>query len=215
MASTFRRKKRSSRNRPAATAFVEVGVCKRHDARVHAKRFGAAQALEAALFEHAQQFCLHARSKRRHFIENDRAALRHFEAARLARHGAGESAALVAKKLRFHQLRRKAGAIDFQERRVAAGAMVVDPAGQLIFARAAFPGNQKVGRCFGKFLRGFEDSQRGRLGGYPSNRCGRCCGHCCGYCCVLLRSDSPRASGGVPGAGKSTRSACRHSRSRS
>ncbi len=60
------------------------------------QRFGAAEALEGALFEHAQEFRLHTRRERRNFVEDNRSALRHFQAAGLTRDGAGERTALVA-----------------------------------------------------------------------------------------------------------------------
>ena len=66
-----------------------------------------------------------AGSKRRDFVENNRAAAAQLEAAQLALHGAGEGAAFVAEKFALHQLRRQAGTINFQEWRVAARAEFV------------------------------------------------------------------------------------------
>ena len=148
----------------------QIGIRERHQARVHAQRFGAAEALEGALLEHAQQLRLHSGSERRDFVEHDGAALRHLEASRLARHGAGERAALVAKKLGFDKLRRQAGAIDFQERRVAARAALVNPARELIFAGAAFAGDQQRGGGFGELFGNFEDAQT-RQDRPPPTRC--------------------------------------------
>ena len=80
----------------------------------------------------------------RHFVEHNRAALRHFEPARLARHRARKRAALVPKKFRFDKFRRKARAINLQEGSIAPRAMLVNPARQLIFAGAALAGISSV-----------------------------------------------------------------------
>ena len=110
-------------------------------------------------------------SERGHFVEDDRSALRHFQPARLARDGAGKRAALVAKKFGFDQLRGQAGAIDFQKGRVAARAVLVNPARKLIFARAAFAGDQKRGGGVGNLFGDFEDALRRGIGGDPRNGC--------------------------------------------
>ncbi len=83
-----------------------------------------------------------------------------FEAAQFALDGAGERAKFVAEEFAFHQLRRKAGAINFQERRVAARAKFVDEAGEMIFAGATFAADEQRRRSGGHFLRQFEKPQR-------------------------------------------------------
>ena len=106
-------------------------------------RLRAAQALELPLLEHTQKFRLGRRGKRRDFVQHDRAALRHFQAAKLAFDGSGECAALVAEKFGFDQFLREARAIDFQEGRVAPGTEFVNQPRQMILARAAFSGDQQ------------------------------------------------------------------------
>ena len=91
---------------------------------------------------------------------HDRAGLRHFQAAEFARDGAGEGAALVAEKFGFDQFGRQAGAINFQERSVVARAVLVNPARELIFAGAAFAGDQHGGGGVGDFVGKFEDVLR-------------------------------------------------------
>ncbi len=137
--------------------FREIGIRERHKARFHAERIRTAQALESALFEHAQEFGLHAGSERGDFVEDDRAALRHFEAARLARHGARERSALVAEKFGFDKFGRKAGAINFQKWRIATRTMLVNPARELIFSRAAFTGDQRVVVAVRRVFRRFRE----------------------------------------------------------
>ena len=105
--------------------------------------------------------------KRGDFVEHDRAALRHFQAPWLARDGSRERAALMAEELRFHKLGGKAGAIDFQERRIAARAAFVNPARELVLARAAFAGDQNRGGGVGELLCDFKNVLRGWIGGDP------------------------------------------------
>src|ERR1700739_2684143 len=126
-------------------SFREIGVGKGHEARVHAKRVCAAEPLKGALFDHAQELGLHAARERGGFVEDDRAALRHFEAALLASDGAGEGAALVAEKFGFDEFGRKAGAINFQKRRVATWSVLVNPACQLILSSATLAGDEQGG----------------------------------------------------------------------
>ena len=137
-------------------------------------------------------FACIAGSERRDFVEHDRAALGHLEPSRLARDGAGERSALVAEKFGFDELGGQAGAIDLQERRVAARAAFVNPARELILARAAFAGDQQRSRRLGKFFRDFEDAPRGRISRNPGNVRGA-------HGCAASPSDSSRDSEGLRG----------------
>ena len=94
--------------------------------------------------------------KRGDFIENNGAIAAHFEAAKFALHRARESAALMAKELAFDKLRRKAGAIDFQERSVAAWTKFMDQARKVILAAAALARDQERSGSDRDFLREFK-----------------------------------------------------------
>ena len=137
------------------------------------QRFRSAQTLEAALFEHAEQLGLHAGGKRGDFVEDDRSGLRHFQAAGFARNGAGECAALVSEQFGFDELGRQAGAINFQERCIVARAALVDPARELVFARAALAGNQDSGGSAGYFFRKFQHALGSGVCRNPGNLSGR------------------------------------------
>src|SRR4051812_40643347 len=63
-----------------------------------------------------------------HLIEKERAAVRELEQARLRDRRAGEGAFLVAKKLTLEQLLRNRRAVDVDEGRTSARAVVVDRA---------------------------------------------------------------------------------------
>src|ERR1700680_4474177 len=98
------------------------------------KRFRAAEPLESAFLQNAQQLALRAGRKRRDFVENDGAASAQLEAAELALDGASKCAEFVAEEFAFHQIWWEAGAINFQKRSVAPGAQFMNEAGEMIFA---------------------------------------------------------------------------------
>ena len=130
---------------------MQIGICERDQARVHAQRVRAAEALEAALFEHAQQLGLNAGSERGHFIEHDRAALREFEAAGLRRDAPVNAPFSWPNNSDSTSSGGKAGAINFQKWRIVTRSLLVNPARELIFARAAFAGDENSGSGTGDF----------------------------------------------------------------
>ena len=134
--------------------------------------------------------------------------MRHLEPAGLARVSARKCAALVPKKFRFDEFRRKARAINLQEGRIAARTMLVNPARELIFAGPALAVNQKVvavSASFSAISRTLFDAGSADIQAMTRRAHG----------CAAPLSNSPRVSAGLFGAGKSMRSAFRHSRSRS
>ena len=99
--------------------------------------------MEAALLGHAQQLGLQAAGDMsRNFIQEDRAAVGHLEAADALRHRAGEGAFFVAEKFAFEQVLRDGGAIDLDQRARGARAPGVDDVGQHFLADAAFAGDE-------------------------------------------------------------------------
>src|SRR6202041_1400422 len=138
-----------------------------HEARIHAKRIGAAKPLEGALFDHAQQLSLHAGRKRGDLVEDDCAALCHFEAALLASNGASERPALVSEKFGLDEFGRKAGAINFQKRRVATRSVLMNPSRELIFSRAALAGNEERGGRLGELGGKLKNTKRGGVSSDP------------------------------------------------
>ena len=73
------------------------------EADVHFERFRAAEALEFALLQDAQQLHLHGGGHVADFVEEERAFVGQLEFSGLARSGAGEGALFVAEKLAFEQ----------------------------------------------------------------------------------------------------------------
>ena len=75
-----------------------------------------ADLLQLAGLEEAQQQALHAQRHLADFVEEQRAAVGHFELALLVAIGAGEAALHVAEELRLEQRLGQAGAVDGHER---------------------------------------------------------------------------------------------------
>ena len=127
---------------------LEVAVRRRHDADVHLQRHGAADAFEALLLQRAQDLRLQRQRQVADFVEEQRAAVRELELARLPRRRAGERALLVTEELGLEQRLGNRGAVDGDERSVGARAQHVQRAREQLLARAALAFDQhgRVGR---------------------------------------------------------------------
>src|SRR5271166_4289681 len=99
-----------------------------YDSNVHGDRLIAADALDFAFFEHAQQFRLHVQRHVADLIEEDRALIGLLELADVAPRGAGERSFLVAEEFRFDELGRNGGAVESNEWSGGAGAFFMDGA---------------------------------------------------------------------------------------
>src|SRR5256885_6101028 len=115
----------------------ETLVGRRDDADVHPKRLRAAEALELALLEHAQDLGLGHRREVGALVEEERAPAGQLEAALLPPRRAGERALLVAEQLRLEQRLGQRGAVDRDERAAAPRRARVDRAGDELLAGAA------------------------------------------------------------------------------
>ncbi len=113
---TFSRKYRSSRKRPAWISAQQVLVGRRQHARVDADARRAADGLHHLLLQHAQDLGLGLQAHVADFVEEDRAAVRQLELAAAVGHRAGERAAHVTEQLALDQLLGNRGAIDLDER---------------------------------------------------------------------------------------------------
>ena len=96
---------------------MQVAVGRGDDAHVDLQRRRAADALEALLLERAQDLGLQRQRQVADLVEEQRAAMRQLELARLARDRAGERALLVAEELGLEQRLGNRGAVDGDERR--------------------------------------------------------------------------------------------------
>jgi hypothetical protein len=145
----------------------KIDISEGNQARFDVQGFRAAKAFKRAFLQNPQQFSLRPRRERGDFIENDGAVAPELEAAEFAFDRAGKRAAFVAEKFAFDKLRRKAGAINLQVRRVAARAEFMNQAGEVVFAAATFTGDQESGGSGSDFLGEFKEMERCGIGGNP------------------------------------------------
>ena len=102
----------------------------------------AAEPLELALLQHAQQLHLGGELDVADLVEKQRAAFGELEAPLLARVGAGERPLLVAEELRLDQRVRQRAAADLDERLLRARRVVVDGVRDQLLAGAGFAAQQ-------------------------------------------------------------------------
>ena len=119
----------------------------------------AAEALKAALFEHAQQFRLRHQRHVAHFIEEQRPAIGEFEAPGLPIVGAGEGALFVAEEFRFEQGVWQRRAIDGLEVFRSPARELVDHAGDHFLARPGWSQDQDRDVRLGRRPDPLEDGQ--------------------------------------------------------
>ncbi len=116
----------------------QVRVRRADDAHVRPQRVRAADALEFAVLDDAQDLFLHARRNRPELIEHERPAVRLFEAADVELRGAREGPGLVAEELGLEQRFGQGRAVDLDERPVPTIREVMQTRGDELLAGAAF-----------------------------------------------------------------------------
>ena len=105
----------------------------------------AADALEFAVLQDAQNFGLRGQRHVADFIEENGAVVALLEFADAAFDGAGEGAFFVAEQFAFEQVFGDGGAVDGEERGLGAMAVMIDGAGDEFLAGAAFAGDERGG----------------------------------------------------------------------
>ena len=133
--------------RPVADRLLEVAVGGGDDADVDLDRLRAAEALDDAFLEDAQQLDLHLARQVADLVEKERRLVGGFEAADLARQRAGVGAALAAEQLAFDERGGDRRAVDADHRPLTAGAQIVDGLGEDLFAGAGLAEQQDGGGC--------------------------------------------------------------------
>ena len=131
---------------------LQVAIGGRDHAHIHLHIAHATHAADDLVFEHAQQFGLQQRRQFADFVEEERAAVGHFEQALLHGLGVGEGAALVAEEFGFHQGLGNGRAVDGDKRLVLPAALVMDGFGDEVFAGAALALYQDGGGFAGRDL---------------------------------------------------------------
>src|SRR5262245_17806710 len=114
--------------KPGADPRLQVAIRRRDQPHIGAQGARAADALELALLQHAQELGLDLRGQLAYLVEEQRAAVGELEAAAPLLDGAGEGAFLVAEELAFHELARERRAVDLDECPLAPAAELVDRA---------------------------------------------------------------------------------------
>src|SRR5260370_27069883 len=134
---------------PLADRSAEVDVGGADHARIHLDRVAAADAVDRALLQEAQQMRLLLERQIADLVEEDRAAMRGFEPPDAALAGAGEGALLMAEELGSDEAGRQRRAVDGDEGPFAIGRALMDRAGNQLLAGAALAGDQhrRVGRA--------------------------------------------------------------------
>ena len=120
----------------------EVAVRRRDHADVDLDALRPADPLEGARLEDAEELRLGRGCHLAHLVEEERPAVRGFEAAASACHRPGERAPLVAEELALDERVDERGRVDRHERAVAPGAPGVESPGCELLARAALAREQ-------------------------------------------------------------------------
>jgi hypothetical protein len=82
----------------------QVGVSGAHQAHVNLQRLATADALQFAVFNHAQQFLLHQHGRGGQFIKKQRTAVGALKASGMALLGAGKRTRFMAEELGVEQV---------------------------------------------------------------------------------------------------------------
>ena len=124
---------------------AQVAVGGRDQANIDRDGPVTAQAFDLAFLERAQQLGLQIERHLADLVQKQRALVRQFQTAHLARDSAGECALLVAEQLAFQQAGRNGGAVELDKRPVAPRAQPVDGARQQLLAGARLSLDQHCG----------------------------------------------------------------------
>ena len=122
---------------------------------------GLPRRCNCALLQHAQQLGLQLERQLADFVEEDGAVVGQLEPANLRAVGAGVGALLAAEQLALDQVGGEGGAVDGDERAVAARAAAMDGARQEFLARAGLAEEQHRGRGRGHLRHPEHDETQG------------------------------------------------------
>ena len=131
------------------TSFAIFAITRRQQPDIDAPLFDRADPPHRAIFQHAQQLGLQRTGQFADFVDEQRAAVGHFEQSRLGGHGPGKGPLFVAEQFAFQQRFRQCGTINDHQRLVGSRTLAVQCASNQFLAGAAFALNQDrfVGRA--------------------------------------------------------------------
>src|SRR5260370_1405360 len=124
---------------------IQIAIAGSEDADIDGAGGFFADALVLFFLEHAQEFALQLERDLAHLVEEERAAVRRLESAGAVFDRAGERAFGMAEEFALVKLARDRGAIDADERLLAAAAPLGGFASDHFLAGAAFSQNQHRG----------------------------------------------------------------------
>ena len=142
---------------------LQVAVGGGDDAHVHRHRAAAAEAVDLALLDGAQQLGLDAHVHFADLVEQQGAAVGHLELADTAVDGATEGALLVAEQLALQHRLRDRRAVHADELTLGTARVLMDEPGQHLLAGAAGTGEQHRGVGAGDLLGAADDLQHRRV----------------------------------------------------
>ena len=148
--------------RALAHAALEVDVGGGDQPELHLDRLAAADPLDLALLDGAQQLGLEVELQVADLVEEQRAAVGQLELADLLAHRAGERALLVAEQRALDQLAGDGGDVHRDERPVGRLGVAVDHPRHQLLAGAALAADQHGGRQRGHLVHLLEHLARGR-----------------------------------------------------
>src|SRR5262249_35573625 len=121
---------------------AQIAVGGSNQAHVNFQGPRATQAFEFSLLQDAQKLDLDRRGHIANFVQEERAFVRQLELARLGGHGAGKSASFKTKQLTLEEIVGDGGAVDLDERAGGAPGILMNGAGDQVFAHTALPADQ-------------------------------------------------------------------------
>ncbi len=130
-------------------ASCQVAIGRRDEPYVDGARAQAADACHFARLDDVQQRGLHRPGELSDFVEKRGTAIGGFDEARLGRHGARESAALMTKDLALEERLRERGAIDAHERRIPSRRLTMNGLGDEVLSNARLAKDEDADRYLG------------------------------------------------------------------
>src|SRR5213076_1049478 len=115
------------------------------EADVEGDRLSPSETADAALLDGAEELSLQAGRELAHLVQQEGAAVGHFEQAFLRRLGPGEGASLITEQLRLQEILGNRRTVDGKERAGSAAAVVVNRPGHPLLSDPAFAEDEDVG----------------------------------------------------------------------
>ncbi len=130
---------------PFIDFLFQVSVGGRNHPHINGNLAGRTNRIDGSFLQDTQQLHLHVHGHVANFIEKEGAAMGQLKATQAVRHGARERAFSVTKEFALQEFFRDGAAIDRHEVRSRSDRLIVQGAGQQLFTRPAFSGDQNRG----------------------------------------------------------------------